>query len=227
MPDGLPMSSACPYIGVKNSSSFRAQRSDESHDKSSAVQTWSSAIIHACCGKSSATGGVIAYSLGNFIGDMTWDPVTRGSELLEVRTNEPGSARHDFFRQWSPMTFFRASPAVKSGGRKLSNKWSFFERAGKKAEQLGYDVLARRERRRHRLLAVQFFVTNIGRYRLARIGGILSHAVSVRLPGRERGLRRMEAGAALGRSGARSAGATSIAETILLNATVSPAANHQ
>ena len=41
-------------------------------------------------------GSVIAYSLGNFIGDMSWNPLTRRTGCLVVRAREPGDVVHEF-----------------------------------------------------------------------------------------------------------------------------------
>jgi poly-gamma-glutamate synthesis protein (capsule biosynthesis protein) len=126
-------------------------------------------------------GGVIAYSLGNFIGDMTWNPATRRSGCLQVRPSGSGSTLYEFLPAVIGEDFFPCFLQKGERGEYFQRQHQSFEQAGTDAQRLGYDVLAQQELRRHQLLTLKFLVRNISKYRLSTLSSILSHAVTVRL----------------------------------------------
>lgn len=128
-------------------------------------------------------GGVIAYSLGNFIGDMSWNPTTCLSGCLHLRKSETGRSWHEFVPALIGEDFFPCF--LREGEREEYRQklLEMFERAEIDARNLGYNVIAHRELRRNQLLTLKFLARNVHKYQLSNLGRILVDAVAVRFHG--------------------------------------------
>ena len=120
--------------------------------------------------------GLIAYSLGNFICDMTWNEVTRKTVALRVDIADRrivnwelkvGRIADDYFPRFDEATFEAASVEPQRPG------------AG---DQLTYHALARDALRRHQRLTVRHILRNGLKYPPA----IWWHMLKVALAGRIR-----------------------------------------
>lgn len=108
--------------------------------------------------------GVIAYSLGNFIGDMTWDPRTRYSGWLTARIDgravrdelfTPAIIADDYFPR-------RLTPdEERAAGRERT---AASARQREHVERAGYAAAAAAAHRRHVRRTALMMVRNIGRY---------------------------------------------------------------
>jgi len=109
-------------------------------------------------------GGLIAYSLGNFIGDMLWDKKTRQAACLYVEVEPrkiktwrliPASIGEDYFPKYlaegEARVFAAEFGAVQEMLKRLLGKYT-------------YDKLAKRALRRHQLLTVLHFLKNLNNY---------------------------------------------------------------
>ncbi len=126
-------------------------------------------------------GGVIAYSLGNFICDMTWDTRTRATEWLSIDIEGgqvaswsavPGEIDDDYFP--------REATGAKAQRRLLRLTTTRNAEAARVAAE-GYARSAERERRRHSARTAVMVLRNIHRYerRIAfqTVAGAVSHRV--------------------------------------------------
>lgn len=128
--------------------------------------------------------GLIAYSLGNFICDMTWNSLTRESGVLCVEFENssiktwnfrPAHIEDDFFPHYITSPLVAQSVLDLQTARQGTLK--------KDLTRCNYETLAKKALRRHQLLTIMFFLKNIFRYKLSTLMKIIRHAVSVRLKG--------------------------------------------
>jgi len=126
--------------------------------------------------------GVIAYSLGNFIGDMTWDPRNRLSGWLNARLGEDGNIASwqvisalvddDYFpRLLGGAADTRVVDRIESARR---------EHAGRVARE-GYGRVAEEERKRHARRTALMMLRNMHRYPKGAALSLFAGALSNRL----------------------------------------------
>jgi len=124
--------------------------------------------------------GLVAYSLGNFVGDMTWNPLNRQSGCLVVRACRSGLLSHEFLPAVIRDDFF---PEFVDGAKAreiLASQEREFERARAEISAIGYQNAVSRALRSHQRLTARFVLRNLPRYRLGILAGMVSHAVGVR-----------------------------------------------
>lgn len=129
-------------------------------------------------------GGLIAYSLGNFICDMTWSRKTTltGHLLIEFSNSKiinwtfsPGTIGDDFF----PKYFDR-----NQSKNVLNNLHDLYEKLGYLKEQSSYEELAHIDLRKHTIATTMHFLKNIFKYKPKFIYEILNHAILSRISGK-------------------------------------------
>ncbi|KAA0890511.1 CapA family protein [Oryzomonas rubra] len=124
-------------------------------------------------------GGLIAYSLGNFICDMTWNKLTAKTGLLSVDFEDgrirgwewiPGKIAEDFFPRYcnSPDSVTGDSYFAKS--RRLKDKMS----------STSYGELAKKALSHHRRLTLFHMLKNIHRYDRSILSEIICNALKSR-----------------------------------------------
>lgn len=124
--------------------------------------------------------GLVAYSLGNFLGDMTWNPLNRQSGCLVVHAGRSGLLSHEFLPAVIQDDFF---PEFLDGARAqefLACQEHQFSRTRAEISAVGYQETASRALRSHQRLTARFVMRNLSRYRLGTLARIVSHAVRVR-----------------------------------------------
>jgi hypothetical protein len=129
--------------------------------------------------------GLVAYSLGNFVGDMTWNPLNRQSGCLVVHANRSGLLSHEFCPAVIQDDFF---PEFMDGDRTqgfCDCQESEFSRAKAEILAVGYQCAASSALQSHQRLTARFVLRNLLRYRLEVLARMLSHAVSVRMKRRQ------------------------------------------
>ena len=132
---------------------------------------------------------VIAYSLGNFVCDMTWDDRTRATAWLELEVEGgrvvswslvPSIIRDDYFPAPPPL--------AASDNTRLATLETVRRSEAAAVARNGYAAVAERERRRHASRTALMMLRNVGRYdrgiALQVFGGALSHRLRKLLPGR-------------------------------------------
>jgi poly-gamma-glutamate synthesis protein (capsule biosynthesis protein) len=111
-------------------------------------------------------GGLIAYSLGNFICDISWNEKARETGCLSVEidkgrledwTFHPGMIGDDFFPAYFDETEGQRFTAA------LASRIADLKRSAESPRD--YEALAGREMRTHQLLSLLFFIRNLYRYR--------------------------------------------------------------
>lgn len=126
---------------------------------------------------------LIAYSLGNFIGDMLWNPLTRETGCLDVvledsrigtNTLFPAIIDHDYFPRYLDVSESREFMETQRERRACLNK---------ALDTSDYGFLARKALQKHQRLTLGFLLRNLFRYRTASLVRIASHAIHVRLRG--------------------------------------------
>jgi poly-gamma-glutamate synthesis protein (capsule biosynthesis protein) len=125
--------------------------------------------------------GIIAYSLGNFIGDMTWNPLTRETGCLVVEAGGPGGCVGTFFPALIDLDYFPRYLDEAGSRRFLDAQIERDARLTKDLKVSGYEFLVRKALKRHQYLTLGFVMRNFFRYRAATLGRIVSHAIRVRL----------------------------------------------
>jgi poly-gamma-glutamate synthesis protein (capsule biosynthesis protein) len=126
--------------------------------------------------------GIIAYSLGNFICDMTWNPLTRESGCLVLEVEGSLIRSSSFFPAMIAGDCFpRYLPESESPGF-LAVQKKRHARIAAELETFGYEFLARKALKKHQWLTLGFFLKNLHRYRFTTLARILSHAARARLP---------------------------------------------
>jgi poly-gamma-glutamate synthesis protein (capsule biosynthesis protein) len=126
-------------------------------------------------------GGVIAYSLGNFIGDMLWDFRTRYTGWLTAHFGEDGVASAEFRAGVIDDDYFpRPLPAGPWQGL-LDEVARASDGDAARVAQLGYDRAAERLLRRHSRRTAWMMLTNLHRYPDGIAVGMFRSAVSHRL----------------------------------------------
>jgi hypothetical protein len=125
-------------------------------------------------------GGVIAYSLGNFIGDMIWNPLTRETGCLVVETEGSRIDAGTFLPAFIDIDYFPRYLDEPASRRFLKTQTERHASWNKHLEAYGYESLARRALQRHQWLTLGFLMRNLFRYRIATLGSMASHAIRVR-----------------------------------------------
>jgi hypothetical protein len=124
-------------------------------------------------------GGLIAYSLGNFICDMTWNRLTANTGLLYVEFGDgrildwqwfPGTIGKDFFPRYNN-SCDRAS---------VDSSWATFQKLNNKLTHSTYDELAEKALNKHRRLTLFHMIRNILRYDPNILIGIIRNAICLR-----------------------------------------------
>lgn len=122
---------------------------------------------------------VIAYSLGNFIGDMTWDLRTRLTCWLTVQIGQgasraelkPGMIDEDYFPR----------PLTRTELKQLSEIQELADAERKRISVSSYSEVAEAERRRHARRTARMMLRNAHRYPRGYAAKIFGGAISHRL----------------------------------------------
>jgi poly-gamma-glutamate capsule biosynthesis protein CapA/YwtB (metallophosphatase superfamily) len=130
--------------------------------------------------------GLIAYSLGNFIGDMTWNPRTRLSAWLTVEVDAdrivsdlltPALIEDDYFPRRLPEHEARVRIARLTAEARAD---------AAKVARAGYGHIAEKTRKRHVQHTVWMMLRNLRRYpgevKVDVFRGALSHRIRALLP---------------------------------------------
>ena len=130
---------------------------------------------------------VIAYSLGNFVCDMTWDDRTRSTAWLQVEVEKgrviswsllPSVIRDDYFPAPLPLNSADNARLTALEGTRRSETEA--------VARDGYGAVAERERRRHASRTALMMLRNVRHYdpgvALQVFGGALSHRLRRLLP---------------------------------------------
>jgi poly-gamma-glutamate synthesis protein (capsule biosynthesis protein) len=125
--------------------------------------------------------GVIAYSLGNFIGDMVWNPLTRETGCLIVEARDSRIVSKAFLpavigRDYLPRYLDESASLEFLKDQKARN-----DHLNADLATSAYEILAQRALKHHQWLTLGFLLKNLFRYRLSTLGKIVSHALKVRL----------------------------------------------
>lgn len=125
--------------------------------------------------------GVIAYSLGNFICDMTWNTLTRETGCLFLELEHSSIKGYSFHPAFIDNDFFpRYLPSAKVPVF-LEKRVKRYNDLKVNLEKFGYEALAKKALRRHQLLTLNFFFKNLFRYRMSSLVKIILHGVKVRI----------------------------------------------
>jgi gamma-polyglutamate biosynthesis protein CapA len=131
--------------------------------------------------------GVIAYSLGNFIGDMVWDPRTRLSAWLAA-TVEQGAVAAELTPAVIDGDYFPRPLTVRERERLLPTITAAGRNHRSRVLANGYGAVAEAERRRHVRRTAWMMLRNFGRYpsglAVEIVGGAAAHRLRRLLPGR-------------------------------------------
>lgn len=130
--------------------------------------------------------GVIAYSLGNFIGDMVWNSATRESGCLIVEAEQARVTSSSFLPAEIDSDYFPRYLDSRSGVKILERRAARQARLSVELRSATYESLARRELRRHQRLTLGFVFRNLLRYRFSTLVEIAYGALKVRLQGWQR-----------------------------------------
>jgi len=125
--------------------------------------------------------GVIAYSLGNFIGDMIWNPRTRETGCLLVKAKGSRVDAEGFFPAMIDRDYFPRYLDESTGRELLDTQVKRQARLRMNLEARGYESLARKALKNHQKLTLGFLLKNLYRYRLSTLARIVFHAILVRL----------------------------------------------
>jgi gamma-polyglutamate biosynthesis protein CapA len=125
--------------------------------------------------------GIITYSLGNFIGDMIWNPVTRETGCLVVDAEGSRIRSQKFIPAVIDRDYFPRYLDERESKKFLEAQMARQATLNIDLTAFGYEYLARRALRRHQWLTLGFLLRNIFRYRISTLGRIVSHGVKVRL----------------------------------------------
>ena len=131
----------------------------------------------------SYNGGVIAYSLGNNVCDMSWNSRTRETASLVVSVENKQVADWDFYPGAIGDDFF---PDYYTGKKREKVKEQLdarYEQLTQSEKSISYRDLAERALRRHQVLTLWFFVRNIFRYEKSILLDAIKHAVGIRIYG--------------------------------------------
>ncbi len=125
--------------------------------------------------------GVIAYSLGNFIGDMSWNPVTLQTGCLLVEAEGGRIRGQSFFPAVIEKDFFPRYLDRIESQRFLAEQTENRLRLQRKLPDSGYELFARKALRKNQWLTMGFLLQNLFRYKIAILWQILAHGIRVRL----------------------------------------------
>ena len=131
---------------------------------------------------------VIAYSLGNFVCDMTWNERTRFTAWLQVDIENAGISGWSLVPTVIEDDYFPAPPPL---DQRQHERLRALERSrdAEAADVLrnGYEAAAEREGRRHAVRTGLMMLRNLRRYdrriALEMFGGALSHRIRRLIPG--------------------------------------------
>ena len=132
-------------------------------------------------------GGVIAYSLGNFIGDMTWDPRNRLSGWLNARIADGGGvASWQLISALVHDDYFPRPFAHASDGRFREKLEQARREQAARVSRDGYERVADDERKRHVRRTAFMMLRNMRRYPkgagFSLVAGALSHRLRTLIP---------------------------------------------
>jgi poly-gamma-glutamate capsule biosynthesis protein CapA/YwtB (metallophosphatase superfamily) len=128
-------------------------------------------------------GGLIAYSLGNFVGDMTWNSDTRLGGCLLVEMDGTAVRSHRLAltrigRDYLP-EYLAERDSAKAVLRMARNR----QRQAKQIEQHGYDAIVAAEHRRQVRSTAFMMARNIYRYPRGALLPMIRGALWSRLRG--------------------------------------------
>ena len=126
-------------------------------------------------------GAVIAYSLGNFIGDMIWNPLTRQTGCLVVEAADSRILTNTFFPAIIDCDYFPRYLDTLGSREFMKTNREHRASLNMALEMGGYEPLARDALQSHQRLTLCFLLRNIFRYRFTTLVRIISHAIRVRL----------------------------------------------
>jgi hypothetical protein len=125
--------------------------------------------------------GLIAYSLGNFIGDMTWTEETRLGGCLVVDLDARGLRSHHFALSRIEADYLpRYLPAPEAAAVHARLAKARREQASAIAER-GYESVVRAEHQRHVRATALMMARNLHRYRRGTLLPMLTGAIVARL----------------------------------------------
>ena len=123
--------------------------------------------------------GLIAYSLGNFIGDMTWDPRNRLTGWLTAQVEASRITSWDFVSARIDDDCFPRRITDRLGLRRMEKLVAARQEHGARVVRRGYAAIAEAERRRHVAHTAWMMLRNAHRYprgmALDVFGGALAH----------------------------------------------------
>ena len=126
-------------------------------------------------------GGVIAYSLGNFIGDMLWDFRTRFTGWLTATVGDDGVAAADFRAGVIDDDYFPRPLPVAAWQDLLDEVGRASSDDAARVARDGYDLVARGQLRRHARRTGLMMLRNLHRYPNGMAIGMFRNAVGHRL----------------------------------------------
>ena len=125
--------------------------------------------------------GIIAYSLGNFICDMSWNHLARESGCLTVEVIDSRILTRTFFPATIRRDYFPHYLNQKESLRFLDMQMKRQARLGESLCSVDYDRLAKKALIKHQWLTFGFLLRNIFRYRISTLWRILKHGIQGRL----------------------------------------------
>ncbi len=120
-------------------------------------------------------GGLIAYSLGNFICDMTWNEKTRKTGYLYVEFNDRTISRWEMVQGRIGDCYFPEFTGL------AADQSTIYKDLYSRLQVRPYIQLARHELRHHQLLTVLHILRNCFKYRAAVWRSMLGGAIKARL----------------------------------------------
>ena len=126
-------------------------------------------------------GGVIAYSLGNFICDMTWDRRTRATGWLSVEVEAGRVASWSFVPGEIDNEYFPKELTTAPAKRRSGDLANARRAEAARVLRVGYRQTAEQERRRHSVRTAVMVFRNLHRYewRIAvqTVSGAITHRI--------------------------------------------------
>jgi poly-gamma-glutamate synthesis protein (capsule biosynthesis protein) len=126
-------------------------------------------------------GGIIAYSLGNFIGDMIWNKKTRESGCLCVELDKEGVTGHIFYPAIIGNDYFPHYLSNEHSSRFMRDKNAEYHILYSVVTRRSYEYLSKREMRRHQWLTIAFLLKNLYKYKPSHVFEMLYHAIISRI----------------------------------------------
>jgi len=126
--------------------------------------------------------GLIAYSLGNFVGDMTWNPATRLGGCLLVETDDLRIRSHRLALTKIEADYFPSHLSEPEAAK--ATKWIARQRQrqGGKIVRAGYESVVHAEHRRHVRATALMMARNLHRFPRDTLLPMLGGALRSRIP---------------------------------------------